>query len=283
MQQLIEMEPLIDIIKLTLQSAYIKDVAKPVNLLLIAKPESAKTSAMAYFKIKGTYTTNNITQAVIVSKILPMIERERLKHLIIPDFLNAIEKDYTTRKGFLNMIKSLIEEGITSLDTFNMRTNRTYDPPIKCGLITAITTDSFYGEEYDPIRQRYGGGVRYEWKRTGLLSRFIPFSYKYELSKINRVFDFIANADRELQLSGKESIQRRMIAVKGKEELFNRIRSLSQDIGKATGGYGFRMQLSLQALMKANAFVDKREEVAKEDVEKIEKLGNWMNFENNCL
>lgn len=101
MQQLIEMEPLIDIIKLTLQSAYIKDVAKPVNLLLIAKPESAKTSAMAYFKIKGTYTTNNITQAVIVSKILPMIERERLKHLIIPDFLNAIEKDYTTRKGFL--------------------------------------------------------------------------------------------------------------------------------------------------------------------------------------
>jgi hypothetical protein len=281
--QMIEIEPLIDIIKLTLQSAYVKDVVKPMNLLLIAKPESAKTSAMACFKIKGTLTTNNITQAVIVSKILPMIEREGLKHLIIPDFLNAIEKDYTTRKGFLNMVKTLIEEGITSLDTFNMRTNRVYDPPIKCGLITGITTESFHGEEYDPSQQRYRGGVRYEWKRTGLLSRFIPFSYKYELSKINRVFDYIANADRELQLKGKESIQRRMISVKGNEQLFNRTRSLSQDIGKATGGYGFRMQLSLQTLMKANAVLNMREEVVREDAEKIEKLGNWMNFENNCL
>jgi len=281
--QLIELQPLLDIIKLTLQSAYVKGVAKPINLLLIAKPESAKTSAMAQFKIKGTYTTNNITQAVIVSKILPMIEREGLKHLIIPDFLNAIEKDYTTRKGFLNMIKSLIEEGITSLDTFNLRTNRTYDPPIRCGLITGITTESFYGEEYDEQRRVWRGGVRYEWKRTGLLSRFVPFSYKYELSKINRVFDYIANADRELELSGKESIQRRMVWVKGNEEVFNRIRSLSQDIGKSMGGYGFRMQLSLQALMKANAVLNKREEVLREDAEKIEKLGNWMNFESNLL
>jgi len=270
-------------IKLTLQSAYIRNVAKPVNLLLIAKPESAKTSAMAHFKIKGTYTTNNITQAVIVSKILPMIEREGLKHLIIPDFLNAIEKDYTTRKGFLNMIKSLIEEGITSLDTFNLRTHKIYEPPIKCGLITGITTESFYGEEYDVQRRVWRGGVRYKWKRTGLLSRFVPFSYKYEFSKINRVFDFIASADRELELSGKESIKRSMVSVKGNEELFNRTRSLSQDIGKATGGYGFRMQLSLQALMKANAVLNKRGEVVREDVDMIERLGNWMNFENNCL
>ena len=47
------------------------------------------------------------THTVIISKILPMIENNGLKHLIIPDLLNAIEKDYTTRNGFFNLIKTL--------------------------------------------------------------------------------------------------------------------------------------------------------------------------------
>ena len=116
---LIEVDPLIDIIKLVLQTGYVKGLDTPVNLLLIAKPESGKTSAMALFKIKGTYTTNNLTQQQIVEKILPMIEHKHLKHLIIPDILNAIGKDKRTRMGFVNMIKTLIEEGITRLGHFS--------------------------------------------------------------------------------------------------------------------------------------------------------------------
>jgi hypothetical protein len=179
--EMLEIEPLLEMVRLTLQTGYVKNTEAPVNLLLIAKPEHAKTSAMAAFKIKGTYTTNNITQAVIVSKILPMIDNEGLKHLIIPDLLNAIEKDYTTRNGFLNLIKSLMEEGITSLDTFNLRTHKVYNPPIKCGLITGTTSESYSGY-YDSTEKRYKGGVKYKWRSMGLLSRFIPFSYEYELS-----------------------------------------------------------------------------------------------------
>jgi hypothetical protein len=278
---LLEVEPITDIIKLTLQTAYVKNLEAPVNLLLIAKPESAKTSAMTRFKIKGTYTTNNITQAVIVSEILPKIERERLKHLIIPDLLNAIKKDYRTREGFLQLVKSLIEEGITSLDTFHMRTRKVYDPPIKCGMITAITSESYLGT-YNRDKQRFEGGLRHYWKNIGLLSRFVPFSYEYELSKIQRIFQFIQNEDH-LKPASKETIKRKTVHVKGNPQLFQKLEILSVRVSQEVGGYGFRIQRSLQTLAKANAVLNGRTEVSQQDIDKILKLGNWMNKQFNPL
>ncbi|UCE16682.1 MAG: hypothetical protein JSV12_03500 [Candidatus Bathyarchaeota archaeon] len=278
---LLEVEPITDIVKLVLQSAYIKHTEAPVNLLLIAKPESAKTSAMSVFKIKGTYTTNNITQAVIVSEILPKIEREGLKHLIIPDLLNAIKKDYRTKEGFLQLMKTLIEEGITSLDTFHMRTHKVYDPPIKCGFITAITSESYLGS-YNQDKQRLEGGLRRYWKNIGLLSRFIPFSYEYELSKIQRIFQFIQN-EEHLKPTSKQTVKRKMVDVKGNPQLFQRLEILSVRVSQEVGGYGFRIQRSLQTLAKANAILNDRTEVAQQDIDKILELGNWMNKRFNPL
>jgi len=278
---LLEIEPLKNIIKLTLQTGYLKNTKAPVNLLLIAKPESGKTAAMNLFKIKGTYTTNNITQAIIVSKILPMIETQNLKHLIIPDILNAIQKDRTTRLGFLNLIKSLIEEGITSLDTYNLRTNKVYEPPIKCGLITAITSDNFNGY-YDPDRKQFRGGAKDIWKSMGLLSRFIPFSYQYEISKINRIFGFIEK-EEEQKSTGKEKIKRKMVNVKGNAELFEKLRTASLQLGVEMGAYGFRLQRGLQCLAKANAVLNDRTQVAQEDIEAVLRLANWMNYRFNPL
>jgi len=279
---LIEAQPLTDIIKLTLQTAYISDVEKPVNLLIIAIPESGKTTAMAKFNIAGTYTTNNITQWVVVNKILPMIEREGLKHLIIPDFLNAIEKDYTTRKGFLNLTKTLIEEGITSLDQFNVRTSKIYNPPIQCGLITGITKNSFFGF-YDQKELRWKGGVKYDWASTGLLSRFVPFSYEYELTKIGRIFSAIEASEQGPNQKGKHVVVRTKRKVEGDSVLFQKLESISRLIGGETGSYGFRMQRNLQALARANAVLNDRSKVAQEDIDQITHLANWANYRNNPL
>jgi hypothetical protein len=278
---LLDIDPLKKIIKLTLQTGYLKGTKTPVNLLLIAKPESGKTAAMNLFKIKGTYTTNNITQAIIVSKIFPMIENQGLKHLIIPDILNAIQKDKTTRLGFLNLIKSLIEEGITSLDTYNIRTNKVYDPPIKCGLITAITADNFKGY-YDPRRQQFRGGAKEIWKSTGLLSRFVPFSYQYELTKICKIFDFIQK-EEERGEAGKEKIHRTMVDVKGNAGLFEKLQAASLQLGAEMGGYGFRLQRSLQCLAKASAVLNSRVEITQEDIDAVLHLANWMNYRYNPL
>ena len=278
---LIEVEPLKDIIKLTLQTAYLKDLATPVNLLLIAKPESGKTAVMSLFKIKGTYTTNNLTQAVVVSKFLPMIESGKLKHLIIPDILNAVEKDLRTAKSLINLLKSLIEEGITSLDQFHIRTNRVYNPPVKCGLITAITTESYHGYD-NPLTHRTEGGIKHYWRRIGLLSRFIPFSYEYEISKVMKIFESIQKEEYEAR-SNPEKIKRRIMKVKGNKNLFQQFQILSFHLGSKVSGYGIRTQRNLQYLAKANAMLHDRNMVAQEDIDKIMKLGNWINYKFNPL
>ena len=278
---LLGIRPVVDIIQLATQTAYLKPSDYPTNILLIARPESAKTSIMDLFKIKGTYTTNNITQAVLVSKFLSMIETQGLKHIIIPDFLNAIEKDTTTRQGFLNMIKSLMEEGITSLDTFNIRTNKVYDPPIQCGLITGITTDKFNGY-YDAKNHHYRGGVKFKWRSMGLLSRFVPFSYEYDLSKILKIYEQLEK--EELQKPKVQlKIKRANTKIKGNYEIFRKYEGFSLALGELLGGYGFRLQRNLQQLTKANALLNGRTEVNDEDFKKILGLTKWINFKCNAL
>lgn len=280
---LLEMEPLTDLIKIVLQTGYVKNKLYPVSLLIIARPESAKSASMQQFaKIKDTFITNNITQSVIVSKVFPMIEKG-LKHLIIPDILNVTEKDYATKKGCMNMMKSLMEEGITSLDTFNMRTNKVYNPPIQCGIITGITSDSFHGT-YDPTKGRMIGGLKHYLKVTGLLSRFTPFSYKYKHGKILKIYEFIQHEEyMDKNKMKKQTIKRTSKVIKGDADLFKMFQVISVMLGKESGGYGIRIQRTLQTLAKANAMLNGRDEVIKEDIEKILELSTWINYEYNPL
>ena len=278
---LIEVQPLMDMIKLTLQTAYVKDIETPVNLLLIAKPESAKTRAMEDFGIKNTYTTNNITSHSVAYKILPKAKDGTIKHVIIPDFLNAVEKDSRTAKSTVNLFKTLMEEGITSLDQFYIKTEHVYKPPVKCGLITGITTTGYYGD-YNPVTQRCEGGVRYYWKKIGFLSRLVPFSYQYELSKLDKIFESIRNEGHEKK-PDKQTIKYRVSAVKGNPDLFKRLEIISITVGSKIGCYGLRLQKSLQYLAKANAMLNDRTEVTQDDIEKIMKLSNWINYDFNPL
>ena len=280
---LLDMEPLLDMIKIVLQTGYVKNRLFPVNLLIIAKPESAKTQAMHHFKIKGTHTTNNITQSVIVSKILPMVENKGLKHLIVPDILNVTEKDYATKKGAMNMIKSLMEEGITSLDTFNLRTHKVYSPPIQCGIITGITSEGYHGV-YDPTKGRMVGGLKHYLKVTGLLSRFTPYSYKYKHGKILKIFEFIEKEEyMDKSKIPKMKVSRVPEKIIGNKDLFKMFEIVSTTLGKESGGYGIRIQRTLQTMAKGNAMLNKRTEVTREDIDKMLYLSNWINYDFNPL
>jgi len=279
---LFDVGPLLDMIRLVLQSSYVKNKKYPVSLLLIAKPESGKSASMKMFsRVKGTYTTDNITQAVIVSKILSMIENKGLKHLIIPDVLNVTEKDSTTKKGTMNMMKSLMEEGITSLDTFNLRTNKVYDPPIQLGIITAITSEGFHGK-YDPTKGRMVGGLKHYLKVTGILSRFLPFSYKYTGDKLSKIFEFIKK-EEYLEKPPKMKIKRTSKNIEGDEKLFGRLEYVSHMLGHEMGGYGFRLQRDLQTLAKANAMLNGRNKVIEEDIDKVLHTSRWINYDFNPL
>jgi len=277
---MLDIQPLRDIIKLSLQSCYVKNPPQdctPVSLLLVAPPEHAKTLTLQteakelILKQKILYTTD-ITAHMLAEKYLTRIKSKEIRTIVIPDLLNCLQKQRYTRKSFENFIKSLIEEGIVSIET--AKTYFTSREPVKCNIITATTVADF--------RSFYN-----YWKNIGLLSRFLVFSYRYTELKRKKIFDYILSKEYENEKPKKEQknhkIKTKETAVEWDKDTVQPLVSLAQRISDFYSSQGFRPLKKLILLAQANALLHSRKEVTEEDVEKIFELSNWLNFDFNPL
>jgi hypothetical protein len=266
---LLEMEPLYNIIKLTLQTGYIKD-GKASSLLILGKAESGKTEGLEDFKsIPGVYYTNDLTPKPVVEKIFPLIDEDKVHHIIVPDIINALERNRSTRQQIINLLKTLVEEGVTRLDAFHLRYETRYKDVIQAGLITAITAKSF-------------NEFKREWVKTGFLSRMVPFSLSFSFDKIKKIYDYIAGEE----FCGdtlKHKIIRTKKTIEGDTVLFKEFELFSSRVGSQVEAYGFRLQKNFQLLAKANAMLDGREKVIRKDIEHIFTLTKWINYDFNPL
>jgi len=274
MATLIGVQNLIDIISLSLQSAFLKDEKNGVSLLLIAKPETAKTSSIFSFSnLDFVAYYDEITQKKLIDEFLPLVQSGQKRTLLIPDLINCIEKQKATRQQFLNIIKSGIDDtGVIRISTYHKQLHlMKVIGGVRFNLITAITTNNYKKVE------RY-------FKDTGLLSRFVPFSYDYPINLVRKIFNYIEGGkvnDCEEVVIPK--IRKRDVLVKGDPELFRNLEIISTKLGMQYSGYGIRTQVALQRLAKANAVLEKRKYVTEEDINKIYRLSKWINFDFNPL
>jgi hypothetical protein len=264
-----DLEPLVEMVTLTLYTAYIKNVSKPNSLLIIAKPESGKTEVLKKFiPNKNIAYLSDVTGYGIERDYLPKIETGDIRHIIIPDLLKPLSRKESTVKAFVTSMNALMEEGFASASTY--ATRRTTDKPAKCGLVTAIT-----GEE---LRDQ-----RHNWGRLGFLSRIVPFSYKYGIETVKRVFDsilgldFLQEPDIELRIPKEEkkiTLPRRYARA---------ILPSTTAIAQAQETYGFRLQKQFQALLQASALEKGRRSVNSRDVDRLLPLMNWVNFDEKPM
>lgn len=265
-----DLEPLVDMITLTIYTAYVRNVPKPNSLLIIAKPESGKTEVMKKFlRNKNIVYLSDATAYGIERDYLPKIETRELRHIMIPDLLKPLSRKESTVKTFITMMNGLIEEGIASTSTYAMR--RTSEKHVKCGIITAIT-----GEELDD--------QRHNWKRIGFLSRIVPFSYSYGIETVKKVFDYILGLDylEEHDIELKHIPKQDRIVHLPRKHAQSILPSVTT-IAKAQSTYGFRLQKQFQALLQASALEKGRSTVNPRDVERVLHLMNWVNFEEKPL
>jgi len=272
-----EIQPLVDIIALSLQSAFIKHEPNGVSLLIISEPETAKTTTIFNFSnLDFVQYYDEVTQKKLLDDFLPLVRNKEKRTLLIPDLINCIDKQKSTRNQFLNIIKSGIDDtGIVRVSTFHKHLDikelafLREMQGLKFNLITAITSPDFKT-------------IHRKLKSTGLLSRFIPFSYKYPIDKIRKILDYIENENKVLGVTIPK-INKKDTEIKGNPELFRELEIVSTKLGQEYGAYGFRAQKNLQRLCKANALINKRKEVTQEDIDKILELSKWINFKFNPL
>ena len=269
---LVGVQPLVDIISLSLQSTFVKNEKNGVSLILISRPETAKTSTIFYFSnLDFVSYYDEVTQKKLMDEFLPLAKQRQKRTLLIPDLINCIEKQKSTRNQFLNILKSGTDDnGIIRISTFHKQLAflKLFEG-IRFNVITAITTPNFLQ-------------IKRSIVNTGLLSRFLPFSYDYPIDKLRLIFNAIetgtANGDITIP-----KITKKDVAIKSDAELFKQFEMLSTELGRHYNGFGIRAQTNLQRLAKANALLNHRNSINQDDITKVLHLGKWINYSFNPL
>jgi len=266
-----DLESLVDMIKLTLYTAYIKNVPKPNSLIIIAKPESGKTEIMSKFKInKNVAYLTDVTAYGIQRDYFNKIEAGEVRHIIIPDLLKPLSRKESTVNTFITMMNSLVEEGVAAVSTYATPGLMSYQKPVRCGLITAITSEKFRDH-------------RHNWKKKGFLSRTIPFSYSYGIRTVNRVFESILDLGYMKEHEIKLDIPKADKEIRLSKKFARAILPSTTTIAVAQDTYGFRLQKQFQALLQASALDHKRRSVNRSDVHRLLDLMSWVNFDEKPI
>lgn len=268
MKEIIALQPLVDTIALSLQSAFIDNEANGSNLLIVSQTETAKTSLIFLFKeLSFVSYYDEITQKKMIDEFLPLVKVGQKKTLLIPDLLNCVEKQKSTRDQFLNTIKSGIDDtGIVRISTPHKQLDfYKLIEGLKFNMITATTCGNFLQ-------------IQRTIKKSGLLARFLLFSYTYPPHIIKAIFKIIEGEVTPSELGLKiPKIKTRNVKILDNPKLFSEFEFISTQLGLKYDGYGFRAQTGLQRLAKANAILNNRKEIINEDINKIISLSTWLN------
>lgn len=135
---------------------------EPVSLLLIAAPESGKTSIVLNRKCKAIEAFADIT-----GRGLHNILKERGKeitHIVINDMVAVLSHRQSVNKYTISQLNAYTEEGITALAT--PAGIERFPVGARGGIIASLTLDLVKDS-------------RCWWNKIGFTSRMLPFCYKY--------------------------------------------------------------------------------------------------------
>jgi len=262
---MIKIEPLEKAIECTLLSPYIKD-EKPISLLIVAKPESGKSSVMKqYRENKGIVYVTDCTAYGIIRDILPKIVSGEIKTIMIPDLITPLSKQTKTRQSFVAFLNNLIEEGVAKITTYS----NVWNKDVEANVITAVTDEAL-------------GDARHSWAKIGFLSRFIIFSYSYNISTVVEVLERYSKHGLNQDIS-KLNIPKKQVKINLSEELANDLNPIAMTIGEQFRLYGFRAKINFRSLLKCLAYRNGRGTVTKDDFQEFLELANFMNFKCNPI
>ena len=271
-------QPVADILSLAFQSSYVTNEKNGVSIILVANAESAKTTiAHNYASLPFVTYHDDVTQKTLVEEFLPSIRNDGKKTLIIPDLINSVEKQKVTRNGFLNLLKSGMDDtGITSMNTLHLKLKANVDfSGTKFNVITAITSKALIqGSQFEI-------SLKKSMINSGLMTRFLPFSYNYPPLTTKKIREQIHGLpiDNNDKVKFPSIVQKPRI-IEDTPTMISQLDNLATAINAEMefAGYGFRALILLRRLAKANALINNRNKLNQEDIDKVLSLGRFINF-----
>jgi hypothetical protein len=263
------------------------DNEKPVSLLIIASPESGKTTATRKANISVSADKRGEELAVALTDttgkgLLKIIrEHPRASHIIFNDLsITAGHKSHVTKYLF-GIICAMTEEGVSR--TADPEGVQPYGSEGTKGVIGCITP-------------RLVRDQRFIWNVTGLTTRMLPFNFRQGMDiqlKVRRyhvgLLHSVSHSDENHSvLIPKEKVHVSLGRYK------EQIMELAQDVAKKLSKegvsrknpdheeLGYRRIIQFRSLAKAHSLLshpgDDEPRVHKEDIEFLRKLSKFVSF-----
>lgn len=262
---MIKIEPLKKMIECALISPYIKD-EKPISVLIVAKPESGKSTAMKeYRENKGIVYLTDCTAYGITRDILPKIVSGETKTIMIPDLITPLSKQTKTRQTFTAFLNGLIEEGVAKITTYSTVWNK----DAKANVITAVTDEEL-------------ADSRHSWAKMGFLSRFVIFSYSYSISSVADILDSYSTNGLCIETASIK-LPKTEIDIHLPREIADKLNPISIRVADQFRLYGFRAKINFRSLLKCLAYRNNRKIVTDKEFQEFLELANYMNFNVNPI
>jgi hypothetical protein len=158
----------------------------------------------------------------------------------------------------------MTEEGVVDLSDYHLEFKS--DKPVRAGLITATTHASY-------------AGFKKAWKKTGFLSRLLPFSFSHSVATREMIMNNIDSKKPDPVGKVKFEIRRRPKPVECPDYLLRQLRAYEELLSKSSGSLPYRHQIQLNAIADASAVLRDDNTLRQEDIDVIAWLSNWINYD----
>jgi hypothetical protein len=266
--------PMFDVIPLLFvnlieQTAYLKIYQKMFGSLFIGKSGIGKTRYLTpLIKEKNVMYTNDITPKHLV-EFLEKARDKQKNFLVVPDFLNCTSHAIATKETLIGILRSMTEEGIADLSAYQLEFDGK-GQRVKASFITTITKAHY-------------SDFAIAWKKTGFLSRLLPFSFTHSPYTETTIRDFLEKRLPDPINKVKFKIKRKPPPIEIPQILSKQLRIYEELLAKSTESTAYRATIQLISMTEALAVLREESEATQTDVDIIMYLCNWINYRFNAM
>lgn len=259
----------------------------PLSVMLIAPPESNKTRMLKSFdNLEFIKYATDISAKPLFSFLKEAVDG-KYTHIIIPDFIKVVSHNQNVVDAVITTLNAMMEEGIQKSMFYGQEIELPKN--VRCGILTSITP-SLYAEHFK------------DWNDIGFITRFIPVSYEYSQTTVERILDII-NSQNNGHSIEKEKIKlltkKKTIGID--DEARPHLKSIALEITQRLKTYklcyfkgnnkhfvsldlkGFRMLKKIMLLSKAIALDKGLSSVNMECIEELRELSKYINLPNTPI
>jgi hypothetical protein len=254
---LIGVERLLELVQTTILTGRVSDM-RPVSLLLIAAPESGKTSIVLQQPCEQVAVLNDVTGRGL--QLLCQMKAE-ISHFVLTDLTTVGAHKSSVARYTMSTLTAITEEGLTATAVGGQI--ETYQHGRR-GIIGCLTASMAKDK-------------RAWWNRIGLASRMLPFSYVHSTPLVIKIKASIDKNQRgkepEVFITPKAPIEVRF----GAKET-TQIRQLADIKANELKEIGYRRLKQFRALAAAHSLLRHKHKVDAQDVQFIESLQPYISY-----